>query len=267
MDFDAILDVEGIPDAELLEDLKTLIRQADSLKPRSLQKALGPSEVGHPCERRLAYGTVASRKETYSIPAERGLNRFNDPLAAIYGTAMHTWLEDAARLANEALGRVRWVPEQRVEIRPGLSGTCDLYDVDEASVLDWKNLGATSHKKMVKHGPSASYRAQAHLYGAGYMNQFGLPVKKVGVVALARHGGLRDTYLWREDYNQSFVDEILARLDRVEGRIDELDLMTNPGNFQLVPITPDADCHFCPWWTTAQTDNPHQCAGLKESNE
>lgn len=263
MNPDDLLDVEGVPDAQLREDLIALIRAADANKPRSLQKALGPSEVGHLCERRLTYGTVASRKPDLR-PVEKGLNRFNDPLAAIYGTAMHSWLEDAVKLANEALGRIRWIPEQRVEIRPGLSGTCDLYDVDTQSVLDWKNLGATSLREFAKHGPGPTYRGQAHLYGAGYMAQFGLPVKKVGIVVLARHGGLRDTILWREDYNQALVDDVLARLDRVEGHIETHSLMTNPSGFAQVPITPSSSCsRTCPWYSPIP-DGPYKCGGKED---
>jgi hypothetical protein len=257
VDFDALLDVEGIPDQELLEDIKSLILQADALKPRSLQKALGPSEVGHPCERRLAYGTVAARKDT-SKPQEKGLNRFNDPLAAIIGTAMHTWLEEAVRLANEALGRVRWIPEQKVEIRPGLSGTCDLYDLDTKSVLDWKVPGADRHKHYVAHGPGDVYEAQAHLYGAGYIRQYGLPVEKVGIIFLSRTGGLRNTHLWRADYNQELVDSVLAKLDRVDGHIERLNLLSNPTGFEDLPISPNRDCSYCPWFSP-NPEGPYQC--------
>ncbi|MFE7797022.1 hypothetical protein [Nocardia sp. NPDC057440] len=257
MNVDDLLDVEGIPDRELLEDLKQVILQADALKPRSLQKALGPSEVGHPCERRLAYGTVAARKNNLA-PMERGLNRFNDPLAAIIGTAMHTWLEEAVRLANEALGRVRWIPEQKVEIRPGLSGTCDLYDVDTRSVLDWKVPGADRHKHYVTYGPGEVYEAQAHLYGAGYIQQYGLPVEKVGIVFLSRTGGLRNTHLWRADYNPALVQKVLDKLDRVDGHIEKLNLMANPNGFQYVDIAPNKDCSYCPWFSP-KPEGAYQC--------
>lgn len=260
-DFENLLGIDRVENEQLLNDIRELIRTADANKPRSLQRALGPSEVGHPCIRRLSYGTVASRKLS-TAPIEHGLNRFNDPLAAIMGTAMHTWLEDAVRSENQRLGRVRWIPEQKVEIRPGLSGTCDIYDVDTQSVLDWKVPGKSRHDHYKKHGPSNVYRGQAHLYGAGYKN-FGLPVKSVGIVFLSRVGGLRDTYLWREDYNQALVDEILARLDVVDSTIEKLDLMTKPSNFLRVPVTPTNDCSYCNWFSP-DPSGPYQCAGRKE---
>lgn len=258
---DDFLDVDGLDNEQLLEDIRSLIRAADANKPRSLQRALGPSEVGHMCERRLAYGQVAARRPS-NTPKQAGLNRFSDPLSAIMGTAMHAWLEDAVRSANEQLGRVRWIPEQRVEIRPGLAGTCDLYDADTLSVLDWKVPGKTRHDKYKKYGPSNTYRAQAHLYGAGYQRSFGLPVKYVGIVFLSRTGGLRDTFLWREEYNQALVDEVLARLDRVDIHIAEKHLMTDPKRFLQVPITPDGDCSAtCPWYSPVPDDSGYQCPG------
>lgn len=266
-DFDDVMNVAGLDDEQLLQDLKDLIRQADALKPRSLQKALGPSEVGHPCLRRLAFGTVNARKHARAAengafarpaPIEGGLNRFNDPLAAIIGTAMHAWLEDAVRTANQALGRVRWIPEQPVSPWDGLRGTCDLYDADTRTVLDWKVPGQTRHAHYKKHGPSPVYKTQAHLYGAGYRNEFGLPVEKVGIVFLSRTGGLRDTFLWREDYNQTLVDETQDKLADLDRRIAELDLIDNPGNFAQIPITPTADCHFCNWYSPNPM-SPFQC--------
>src|SRR5690606_16024596 len=186
-------------DLDLLTDIKALISDAEKSRPRSMQRELGPSGVSYHCKRRLAYSVVNSRKTSPS-PNERGANRYSDPLPSIIGTATHAWLEEAARSANERLGRVRWVPEQRVTVREGLSGTCDLYDVDTQSILDWKVIGATSHKKYVTHGPSHVYRGQAHLYGKGYTN-LGLPVKYVGIIFIKKAGSLRDIHLWREPYS------------------------------------------------------------------
>lgn len=271
--FDDVLNVEGLDDEELLTDIKNLIRQADSLKPRSLQKALGPSEVGHPCTRKLAHGTVnatrhalAAENGAWTKPTalEEGLNRFNDPWAAIMGTAAHAWLEDAVKRDNVQRGRVRWISEQEVYVdprRPKLRGTCDLYDVDTASVLDWKVPGKTRHDKYKKHGPSVTYRAQAHLYGSGY-RQLGLPVEKVGIVFLSRSGGLRDAFLWREDYSQELVDGVLTHLESVDQYIEELNLLTTPANFPQVPMVPTDDCYLCPFYSPgAGLTEPFKCPG------
>jgi hypothetical protein len=278
-DFDEILQgqIDGIPDEELLEDIKQLIRLAESERPRSLQKVPGPSEVGHPCMRRLAYGIHRARS-TQAVA--QGQNHYNDPLAAIMGTAMHAWLEEAARAANKRLGRTRWVPEQRVVVRPQevdlenysaeschgptvlreeLAGTCDLYDYDTKGVLDWKVPGATRYAHYVKHGPSEVYRGQAHLYGKGYIN-LGFEVETVGIVFISRTGTMKQMHLWREPYNPELVEEILSRLDDVEERMQTYDVASNPSGFLRLPIVPGDDCRFCNWWSP-QPQGPFQCEG------
>lgn len=281
-DFDATLNVAGVPDVLLLEDLKSLIVQADAEKPRSLQKIPGPSEVGHSCERRLAYGVNRARS---SVPGAKGYNTNSDPLAAIMGTSMHAWLEDAAKAANARLGRTRWLTEQRVIVRPAeyktlytiedlplgsdkdrlalvreeLAGTCDLYDFETRTVLDWKIPGATPYADYVKNGPSDQYRGQAHLYGAGY-RRIGLPVEHVGIVFISRTGTLRQVHLWREPYNQDLVDSILARLDSVEDQMARFNVATDPSGFLRIDTTPGKYCRYCPWFSV-NPQGPYQCKG------
>jgi len=259
---DDLLDVAGVPNAELLDDIKSMIINAESSRPRTLQRAIGPSEAGHECERHLAFKIVASMRTNLS-QEELGLNRYSDPLAAIIGTSVHSWLEEAAREANRKLGRIRWVPEAKVQVTPKLKGTCDLYDIDTQTTLDWKVPGSTRHKHYVKYGPSNVYRGQAHLYGKGYRN-LGLPVSHVGIVFINKTGTLRDIHLWREPYNEALVEEILARLDRVDKRIEELELMTKPENFLQVPITPGDHCSYCSWHSPMPEGSPYLCGGKDE---
>lgn len=263
MSFDSILgeEIDGIPDADLLSDIRDVITEAEKSRPRSLQRALGPSGVGYLCKRRLAYSLASSRREDQT-PESRGLNHFSDPLPAIMGTAMHAWLEEAVRAANDRLGRVRWIPETKVTIRDGLSGTCDLYDVDTHSVLDWKVLGKASYEKIVKSGPSAGYRGQRQLYGRGYKNE-GFPVKYVGNIIISRAGSLRQTHLDREPYSDEAVDEILARIDDTEQLITDLDVMHDPRGFRQIPIVADDDCQWCPWFSRSGR-GPFSCAGADE---
>jgi hypothetical protein len=198
-----------------------------------------------------------------------GPNTYNDPLAAIFGTAMHTWMEEAVRKANERHKQETgsdvpiWIPEAKVTVREGLTGSCDLYHVPSGSVLDWKFPGTTRYAHYKKHGPSNTYRGQAHLYGRGYRN-FGLPVNHVGIVFISRTGTLRQMHLWREPYDDGYVDDILARLDRVEEHIEELSISPfNPAGFKQIPIAPDDDCDFCPWHSV-NPQNAFQCGGKEE---
>lgn len=135
-------------DNELLGDLKSLIRNHDAARPRSQQKTLGPSEVGHPCVRKLAQGLMQVDR----------INPTGDVLPSYVGTAVHAQLEQAVALDN---GRIiaehlldttsrctwldgkpigRWISERRVTIRPDLAGSCDLYDTWNHTVLDLKGL-------------------------------------------------------------------------------------------------------------------------------
>jgi hypothetical protein len=264
---DEILNVDGVPDEQLLADLKDMIRLADSEKPRSQQVALGPSEVGHPCARKLAYGLTAQRAWAASNaiePNQRGHNTGSDPLAAIIGTATHSWLEEAAHAANRRLGRTRWLTEIRVEVCPGLSGSCDIYDFDTFTAIDWKVPGAARFKKYTTTGAGPTYKGQRHMYGRGLI-RMGLRVDFVANCYIPRAGTLAGTKLQREPYDDDLVTEILARIDTVKGLVEGLSLQSTPEHFALIPITPDSDCAFCPWWSPVpDSGNPYSCAGQQE---
>lgn len=248
-------EMDGIPHADLLEDLKALFIDAEAERPRSRQRQLGPSSVGHQCERHLGFALAASRVEKPTME-QRGPNKYSDPMASIIGTAMHSWIEEAARAANRRLGRTRWIPEQKVEVREGLAGTCDLFDLDTMSVLDWKFPGSTRFTKYSKHGPSPVYRGQAHLYGEGY-RKLGLTPRYVGIVFVSRTGTLRQFHLWREPFSPALVDEVFDRYDRVDRVLSEEGV---PGGFKRLPIAPGEDCDLCPWYSP-DPQTSWQCGG------
>lgn len=228
-------------------DLTSMIRVKAAANPRHLQKELGPSEIGHPCMRKLTYGLM-------EVPR---CNPEYDPLPSIFGVAMHTWLQGAADYANECLGRERWLTENRVNVDPALSGSSDLYDVDTQTVIDWKALGYTSYDKYVKNiGPT--YRGQVHLYGKGFVNA-GYPVRRVGVAILPRSGTLSKLHLHLEDFDLEYANSILARRDRVLCMINDLGIETDPARYQWIEIAP-SECVFCPWFRP-EPRNPLQCNG------
>lgn len=116
---------------ELLADLKRLIRHGYENIPRHTQRQLGPSQIGHECPRHLALQTV--------VP-EYGVEKYNDPLPSLTGTAIHALLETFVPAFNEMLGRERFLAERKVWMREGFGGTADLFDTDTGSVCDWKAL-------------------------------------------------------------------------------------------------------------------------------
>ena len=231
----------------LRDDLLAMIRTRSANAPRSLQIELGPSQVAHPCHRKMAYG----------IMAEPGSNPQFDPLPSIIGTAVHSWLDTAAQHANEVLGRERWLTETRVEVTPGLAGTSDLYDCDTATVVDWKVVGTPRLRKFRKDvGPT--YRGQVHLYGRGFENA-GYPVKRVSIAFVPRGATLHSLHVWQEDYNPQLVDEILKRREQTICLLNDFDIENNPDRYLWLPVEP-VDCTYCSWYSP-DPKGPLQCKG------
>lgn len=253
-DEDAFLSVDTAEMDGLHDDIRHMIRWAANEQPRQRQVTLGPSELGHPCQRKLAYGLMAE-----TAPHEARKNITSDPLPSIIGTATHSWLQDAAQRHNEMLGRIRWIAEQRVEVWPGRAGTCDLYDVDTASIVDWKVLGPTNFGKYTKHGPPMWYQKQIQLYGRGF-ELLGFPVRNVGICFLPRSGQLSRSFLYSEKYDPLVAQQVRERIDDITLLCVDLDLEHHPDRYPYIPKTPGDWCDFCPHWTPRPT-NGFECSG------
>ncbi|QFP94846.1 Cas4 family exonuclease [Mycobacterium phage Marshawn] len=267
--------------AALLADLKGVFRRGWATHARSAQRALGPSEVGHPCARRLATATMAYER----------INPEGDPLPAWLGTAGHSKFEDAVELDNQrivdewiadreqrctVLREVaegdepqyvgRWFTERRVQVGNGLAGTCDLYDTWTGTVIDLKFPGATAfakYKKAKERGTMAEdapeYKVQAHCYGRGYANE-GFPVKRVAIWFIPRGGTLSSSFVWSEAYDPAIVDSTLARLDGIALALNDLDIDAHPERLALITKTPH-NCMFCPFFVTKPDERPWACQG------
>ncbi|WP_345314127.1 hypothetical protein [Gordonia alkaliphila] len=233
---------------------------------RSQQRHIGPSEVGTPCRRQLAYKLL----EAPEVPG----SGYNDPLPSSVGTGAHAEFEEFARRYNQHIGHPVLLPEFRVEVRPGLSGTCDLFHMPSGTVLDWKFPGTSSHTKYKRSGPSAVYRTQAHLYGRG-MIRAGFEVNAVSIAFLPRGGELKGLAYWTEPYSDAVVD---AALDRIDQTLVDLDIMgaldhperirdgwTEGGVNVAEPIDADySACFLCPFQALPATDldaAPWACPG------
>lgn len=220
----------------LAAELRDAIIHADRSAPRSLQTALGPSEIGEPCARRLAY----------RLMNEPRTNTTGDPWAAIVGTSVHAWLADAFTQANERLGRIRYLIETRVQVRAGLSGSCDLYDADRATIIDHKVVGPTNLRNYRINGPTEQYRIQAHTYGLGY-TLLGLPVEHVALAFYPRSSDLSNLHVWTEPFNATIVHDALTKHDAIIELLCALDVEHHPANYQHIPKTPGHRCNYCPW--------------------
>lgn len=231
------------------EALRAAILDQSNLAPRSLQTALGPSEYGEPCARRLAYRLMDEPKT----------NTDSDPWASILGTAGHAWLADALEADNQRAGELRWLVERRLEIRPGLEGSCDAYDVRRHTVVDHKIVGPTKLREYKMNGPSPQYRKQVHLYGLGYA-RLGLPVQEVAIAFYPRAGQLSGLHVWSEPYDETVATEAISRVDTLLQVIVEMQVDEHPENYKALPRSPGRGCLYCPWMRPGP-DTGRACPG------
>lgn len=187
-------------------DYRTIIETAINASPRSLQKRIGPSEIGNPCDRCLAHKLAGTpEQETHA------------PWLPFIGTATHAALEDIFTQANSPTGAVRYLVEATVSVGEiggqDITGHADLFDLELGEVTDWKITGATTLKK-ARGGPSTTYRTQAHLYGRGFARR-GLTVNRVRIAYLPRNSvHLGDAVIWSEPYDEQIA---LRALERANG--------------------------------------------------
>lgn len=227
---------------KLQADLLERIRSAAKNAPRSQQRAIGPSGLGHHCQRNLAYHAWSTE------PVNDGY----DPLPSIIGTGTHAWLADA--FAKDP----RWLVEQRVHLAGQIAGSCDLFDTVTGTVLDWKILGPTSLRAK-KNDPGRGYRTQVHLYGYGF-EKLGHTVNRVGIVMLPRSGRLRDMHLWSEPYDKQIALDALERYQNVVALSVALKVDENPAMWQLIPAD-TSDCAYCPFYAPGSKDLGRACPG------
>ena len=230
-----------------IDDLKRVIRDHERSRPRSVQRAIGPSEVGTRCGRRLAYRMLDVDP----------VNHDPDPWAAIVGTATHAWLEAAFAEENARLGWDRWETEVRVDLPTYMSGSVDLYDHHTRTVIDHKVRGAAAMKR-AKAGVSEQERTQVHIYACGLRMQ-GYDVEHVAIVSWPRAGTLRDAIYWTEPYDEAVVEAALERIDAMR-----VVLAAGTAALPMIP-TADAFCSYCPFYLPASTDAATACPGHAEA--
>jgi hypothetical protein len=211
--------------------------------PRSQQKRVGPSEVGTPCDRQLAYKMAG-------MPESR---KFHDIWPSFVGTAVHGELASALEWDNQRLiseGKpARWLIEHRVSVGFGLEGSSDFFDTWTGTVGDHKILGQTSYQKFVREGPSQTYETQAHCYGLGFARQ-GYEVKRVAIFAYGRAKSLTDLHVWSAPWDIDVALRALQRMRRIQSLLDS---GVHP---KVARPTPGGACIFCPFKSITGKDEP-----------
>lgn len=240
----------GQGDKALRDELYGIVRDFDAAAARSQQKAIGISEIGHPCPRRIAY-------QLSGFPEPEGVG--SDPWLSIIGTATHDWLARALAHRNAQLGWERYLIEQRVEAN-GIPGSTDAYDRERFLVIDHKIVGKTTMDKYRTQGPGRKYEVQGHTYGAGWVAR-GYAVRQVAIAFYPRFTFLNEAfYVWSADYDQSLVDKAFNRLETIQQVVNKLNPARNPEQFTRIPRTPERNCMYCPFWKPGK-DTGATCPG------
>ena len=243
------------PDASIGQ-VRGVIEHAVINSPRSLQKRIGPSEVGTACDHCLA-AKLAGWEQT-----EEGM-----AWLPFVGTAVHAELErivtehENARNANHTTGR-RWLCERRVTVGQiggvDITGSTDLFDVAAGTTWDWKIVGPGTLKSVRAHGPSEVYRVQAHLYGRGWAAA-GHDVRHVGIVYLPRNDmrGIDAGLLWHEPYNAQVAVDALARAERFHTNLTALTALGTAARDAWISGLPrDRGCFDCKRYPDAPAGLP-----------
>jgi hypothetical protein len=253
-------------------ELRQVLMDFEASRPRSMQKELGPSELGTPCRQQMARKLAGAPRQPATEPA----------WAPFQGTAVHASMEDVVAYWNNQLGRERWLAEDRLVVIeplpgpdgepafPGIAGNGDAYDTDHGMVVDWKHVGTTALKKLLaakragkpsKEQVSQEYRVQGHLYGMGHANK-GRDVRYVRLVLLARSWQYDDSAEWTEPYDERIATWAINRYYDVVAQVAELDLTAHPGQITAVQASPSSDaCKFCPFLIPGRPSDWNGCAG------
>lgn len=232
----ALQDTAGLV---LAESIRDAIWTAEASTARSQQKAVGFSEIGQDCERRLALKMAGAPETNYS-----------DPLKAMVGTGGHLILAEHFRRLNAMVGRERYLVEQPVSYRT-VPGTVDLFDRRIGTVVDWKfkalaKIKALAKKPLREGIGGNSYYVQAHGYGTA-LAMAGETVKDVALVFVPVDGTLADIYVWREPLDVGVADGAINRVEDIRHRY------VDRGQAGQAPMFPTPLCGWCPFhrpgWT------------------
>jgi hypothetical protein len=247
---------------------KQLVKDYAARAPRTLQKHLGPSELGEPCQ----------RQKVMKMAQLTRVSNVHDPWASVMGTAGHAYVEDMYKWDNDR--RIKqglqgnWYAERRVCPDPDPAtgepgpfshpGTADLYDIENKALVDHKFLGKTSLAKLVKHGPKTVYYIQFLLYRRGYQ-LLGYEVNRVVLLAWPRTESYLDNmYVWEHTptaEDDALVDRVLAEAAHLE-KVAPL-VQAGHLNIMDIPASPSDDsCSWCPLYRPQSArDHGYGCPG------
>jgi hypothetical protein len=233
------------------QDLKEIVLAYADRLPRNVQRHLGPSELGHHCDRQLV-GKMAG------IVFHSGGNRLHDSWPSIVGTAIHSFLDDAFTwAAQQPKWQARWLAETRVTPDPGAvqphPGTADLFDTLTGVLGDHKCQSEAVQTRLRRGGLPYHYYIQMLLYALGYMHK-GYNVQRIVLISWPRtKSSLSDMYVHEQLVTVEDLREVEEVLNKTVVR-EKLAKYVAAGemSFWDIPMTPSTeDCQYCPFFNPA----------------
>lgn len=197
---------------------------------RDVQRSVGPSDLGDPCDLCLAAAMGRKNLQPGVKPRDSGFS-----LKAWFGTAAHEKLERENILPPE-LRRL----EQRVYIHtiPGygeIHGHIDIQYLMMAIAGDYKTVDMSKLKQIKLNGPPVNHQKQIMMYGLG-LERAGTPVKYVALIYIPRDSNNPDDiHVMVAEYDRDVALQALDRAENIWRRIE-----AGEDNFDSHP-----DCFVC----------------------
>lgn len=213
------------------------IREFAASRPRSLQKEVGPSQLGNPCDHCLAAALAGWEK----VEAET-------PWLPLIGTAVHALLLDRGWGAWHYDDG--WYLEQDVPVGQvagaDIWGSADAFHIPTGTVVDLKIVGATTLNEARRNGSKAQYRAQVNLYGKGFRNA-GYEVTTTILAYLPRNSmRLSDAFFDVQPYDEGIAADALIRANQLAAAIKTYEHVSVKARDVFIDALPRAaGCYDC----------------------
>lgn len=243
-------------------DITRIIEDSIRNAPRSLQKRIGPSEIGSDCEHCLA-ARLAGWPQT--VPSVAWLPFIGTCVHEHYEQFFREWADTQPALHT---GCPVALTEQTVTVGTldgtPITGSTDLYLPDQLGhattgmTVDWKIVGKTTLNQ-VKHDrqPSRRYIVQAMLYAKGW-NEAGYPTSHVCVYFQPRNAiSLREGYIWTAPYEPGIAQKALDHAQQLLDNLHALETVSTKLRDQWISSLPRAS--HC--WDCAKYADRHQQPG------
>jgi hypothetical protein len=236
------------------------IRDFAASRPRQLQREVGPSQLGSPCEHCLAAALAGWEKRETDVP-----------WLALIGTAFHAlMLESSINRAGEATKAAfdtgDWACEKRVTVGTvggrEVTGNADLFHFATGTVVDLKLVGASTLNEARRHGSKQQYRAQVNLYGKGFRN-LGFEVRQTIVAYLPRNDiRLSSAFFDIQPYDEGVALDALVRANQLHAALATYERISVSARDVFVDSLPRSPgCYDCARYPSLVTA-PSELAGF-----